>query len=287
MTTYASGASTAPATSRAMPRHACDTHFHVFDDRFPRPPGAVVNPPPATASDYLGFAVTMGIECGVVVQPSTYGTDNACLLDALGKLGPSFRGVAVVDLDVTDDELARFHRGGVRGVRFNTRRPGPLTLRMAEPLAQRIAPLGWHIQLHVGAEEITAYADVLAGLPVPVVFDHLGGVDPRGSCGKAAIAVVCKLLERRRAYVKISGLYHVTRVGPPGYEDAGELARRYAAIAPDRLLFGTDWPHPSPGPFGLPSDPLMLERTIDFAGEAWRTMLVDNPERLYGFGQAR
>ncbi|GLR88752.1 amidohydrolase family protein [Bradyrhizobium iriomotense] len=269
------------------PAHACDCHFHIYNSQFPAAPNASITPPDALVQDYLRLRSRLGVSRGVIVTPSTYGTDNSCTLDAMAQLGDSVRGVAVVDTSVSDAELSRLHERGIRGIRFNIARAGATTVEMIEPLAARIAAFGWHVQIHMSADAIIANGAIFERLPVSVVFDHLGRIPQPQGKNHPAFALISRLLAEGKAWVKLSGAYQDTRVGPPDYADVAEVARAYIKQAPDRLLWGSDWPHPSKGNFGLPNDALLFDLVAGWAGpEAWTRILVSNPEALYGFAKA-
>lgn len=267
------------------PPNSCDAHFHIYDGRFPAAANASLVPPDALVSDYKKLRARLGFERSVIVQPSTYGTDNSCLISALDELGTSARGIAVVDTSVTDDVLKKLNAAGVRGIRFNLGRAGATTVDMIEPLAKRVADLGWHIQVHMLGNDIAKHAELLGRLPVTVVFDHLGRLPMPDGVKHPAYAVVSGLLEKGKAYVKLSSIYQDTVVGPPTYEDMGSLARAYMKNAPDRVLWASDWPHPSPGKFGRPDDAVLMDLAAEWAGldEIRQKIFVDNAARLYGF----
>ncbi|MCJ2877459.1 amidohydrolase family protein [Rhizobium pusense] len=267
------------------PQNTCDTHFHIYDSRFPAAANASLVPPDASVSDYKKLRARLGFERSVVVQPSTYGTDNSCLISALGELGTVARGIAVVDTTVTDDAIKALDAAGVRGIRFNLGRAGATTVDMIEPLSKRVADLGWHIQVHMLGNDVAKHADLLGRLPVTVVFDHLGRVPLPDGVKHSAFTVVSRLLEKGKAYVKLSSIYQDTVVGPPTYEDMGSLARAYLKVAPDRVLWASDWPHPSPGKFGRPDDARLMDLAAEWAGsdDVRQKIFVDNAAKLYGF----
>src|SRR3954471_18568308 len=226
------------------PANACDCHMHIYDSRFPVAANATWRPPDAHVDDYRRLQRRLGTTRNVVVTPSTYGTDNRCTLDALGQLGAGARGVAVVDTSVEDDELKRLADPGVRGIRFNLVQAGATTVDMLEPLARRVEPLAWHVQLHMKGDDIATIGDLLARLPAPVVFDHLGRIPQPAGEQHPAYRVIRGLLDQGRAWVKLSGAYMDSQAGPP-YADATALAKAYVAAAPERLVWGSDWPHPT------------------------------------------
>jgi predicted TIM-barrel fold metal-dependent hydrolase len=267
------------------PADTCDAHFHVYDSRFPAAPNASLVPQDALVSDYEKLRNRLGFQRSVVVQPSTYGTDNACLLEALRVLGERARGIAVVDTSVSDQELKDLNQAGIRGIRFNLGRAGATTVEMIEPLSKRVAEFGWHIQVHMSGNDIAKNADLLGRLPVTVVFDHLGRIPQPDGIRHPAFAVVNALLEQGKAYTKLSSIYQDTVIGPPSYEDMGAVAKAYIKAAPERVLWASDWPHPSPGKFGRPNDATLMDLCAEWAGdEATRQKIfVDNAAKLYGF----
>jgi predicted TIM-barrel fold metal-dependent hydrolase len=273
----------AAALSAKPPANSADCHLHIYEGRFPVDPKSKLRPPDATVADYRQVQERIGTTRCVIVQPSTYGVDNRCMLQAVAQLGRSARGIAVIHPGIADAELKRMDAGGVRGIRFNLEQAGATTLDMVEPLAKRIAPLGWHIQVNAGPEKIREAAEIWKGLPVEVVFDHLAHVPEPGGVD-SAYRLVADLLEKRKAWVKLSGVYIDSKVGPPSYSDRKAITQAYVKDAPDRLVWGTDWPHPTvsgPKPDNLVLLNLLLEWVPD---EETRTrILVRNPEKLYGF----
>jgi predicted TIM-barrel fold metal-dependent hydrolase len=264
------------------PANATDCHHHIYDSRFPADPKAVLRPGNATVADYRLLQKRIGTTRNVIVQPSTYGVDNRCLLAALGQFGlAATRGVAVVNPGVSDGELKQLDAAGVRGIRFNLVQAGATTPDMVETLAKRVAALEWHIQINMSAEQIAASADLWNRLPVPVVFDHLGHVLDAHT--NPAFGVICKLLQHNKAWVKLSGAYLDTKVGPPSYADSSAVGKAYIKEAPERLVWGTDWPHPTAN--DKPDDALLFDLLSEWApDEAIRTrILVDNPAKLYQF----
>ncbi|GAO26026.1 amidohydrolase 2 [Alicycliphilus sp. B1] len=226
----------------ALPAGACDCHVHVYDRRYPAAPGAKLLPPDASAHDYRALQRRLGTTRAVLVTPSTYGTDNRCMLDGLAALGPQARGVAVIGGGEIDAELQRLHDAGVRGVRLNLSLGVSGTADMLEPLARRIAPLGWHLQLLMAPELLAAQAGVLRRLPVPLVFDHFGRIAP-GAQGQAAHALLLELLQAGRAWIKLSGGYIVSALHTVEDPALDPLAASYLRCAPERVLWGSDWPH--------------------------------------------
>lgn len=267
-----------------MPGGATDCHHHIYDGRYPTDPRLSHVPPDAPVEAYKALQRTLGLTRNVVVQPSIYGTDNRCTLDALAAFGPSARGVAVVDTSVSEAELARLHDAGIRGIRFNLIQVAATMAEMLAPLAARVNEFGWHIQLNVSADQIVDLADTLRALPCPVVFDHCGHIPHPAGVAHPAMVVILQMLGEGQAWVKLSGPYLDSRKGPPAYEDVAQVAWAYAAKAPARVLWGSDWPHPT-AKGEKPDDASLLALLAHWIPDesARRRVLVDNPGTLYQF----
>jgi D-galactarolactone isomerase len=276
---------TEPPKLKAPP-NASDCHMHIYDSRFPVASYAKLRPADATVDAYRLFQKRIGTTRNVVVTPSTYGTDNSCTLDAMAKLGATARGVAVVNTSVSDAELKRLDGLGVRGIRFNLVQSGATTVDMLEPLSKRVNDLGWHVQIHMLGGQIAETADLLQRLPSPIVFDHMGRIPEPAGVDDPAFALVVKLVDRGRTWVKLSGAYMDTRTGPPTYADVSAVARAYLKAAPERMIWGSDWPHPTEKADAKPDDAVLFDLLADWApDEALRNgILVDNPAALYRFG---
>src|ERR1700721_2881579 len=205
-------AGTEPPKLKAPP-NACDCHMHIYDGRFPVAPNATLRPGNASVDDYRLLQKRIGTTRNVVVTPSTYGTDNACTLDAMAKLGASARGVAVVDTSVTDAELKRLNALGIRGIRFNLVQSGATTIDMVDPLSKRVNDLGWHVQIHMLGDAIVENDDLFQRLPSPIVFDHLARVPQPAGIDHPSFALVLKMFDQGRTWVKLSGAYQDTRTG--------------------------------------------------------------------------
>jgi predicted TIM-barrel fold metal-dependent hydrolase len=224
----------------------------------------------------------------VVVTPRNYFTDNRATVDAIAKLGNA-RGVAVLHDDVPEAELKRLNDAGIRGTRFSLGDPATSVVKpeMIEPLAKKIAPLGWHIQFNMQGEQIVALADVLRRLPTPMVFDHLGNPPLPAGATHASHAIIRELIDKNRAWVKLSGAYLNSKVGPP-YPEATAIAQTFVKAAPERMVWGSDWPHPtSPGPT-KPNDAQLFDLLAEWAPneQTRHRILVENPEAFYGFPKA-
>jgi predicted TIM-barrel fold metal-dependent hydrolase len=231
-----------------VPPGACDCHHHIYDGRFPVSPHWRQGfPPGATVADYRLLQRRLGTTRSVVVQPSTYGIDNRCLVDALGQLGAAARGVAVVDTEVEDAELRMLNDAGVRAIRVNfvsAQTWGTTTPEMLTTLAKRIDPLGWHVQILMTGEQIATHQAVIGALPTKVVIDHLGRIPQPDGVRHPAFAAVRRMLGEGRTWIKVTESYEDSKLGPP-YADSSEVARAYVQAAPQRILWGTDWPHPT------------------------------------------
>ena len=273
---------TAPPRLKA-PANAADCHIHIYDSRFQSSSPALPN---ATVEDYRLLQKRIGVTRVVIVTPRNYGTDNSVTIDAIEQLGiANARGVAVIRPTVTDAELKSLDDGGIRGIRFTVANPrtAVVSIDMIEPLAQRIAAFGWHVQLNMPADRIVENADLLRRLPTQIVFDHMGQFPLPAGLAHPAYGVIRSLVDRCRAWVKISGAYLNSKIGPPTYADATAIAQAYVKAAPERLVWGTDWPHPSPPV--KPDDAMLFDLLAAWAPEeATRNrILVANPEVLYGF----
>jgi predicted TIM-barrel fold metal-dependent hydrolase len=281
---------TEPPKLKAPP-NAADCHMHIYDGaRFaPARPDSRMQPN-ATVSDYRLLQKRIGTSRVVVVSPAAYATDNRVTVDALAQLGPNARGVIVVHPTVTDAELKAFADAGIRGIRFTQGDPrtATTTLDMVEPLAKRMNDFGWHIQVHMRADQIAAAADLWQRVPCPMVFDHLGRLAPDAGLADPAFGVIRSLIDKGRTWVKISGAYLNTKIGPPTYADATKVAQAFVQAAPERMVWGSDWPHPTEALKEKPNDAVLFDLLSEWAPDdaTRRRILVENPETLYGFAKS-
>ncbi len=285
----------------AVPRGACDCHVHVFGAaaEFPFAAARGYTPPPASAAELQALHKALRVSRVVIVQPSVYGTDNACTLDGMRRLGARARGVAVIDAATPDEALREMHEAGIRGVRVNLATAGEnnpdVARRNLHEAADRVAPLGWHVQVYTGLDVIAALHDDVMRLSVPIVFDHFGGAQAEGGVDQPGFAQLVDLVRSGKAYVKVSAAYRSSRRAP-AYGDVAPLAGALIAANPDRIVWGTDWPHPahpdSPdkaldeiAPLFDIDDGLALNQLARWAPDAAlrRKILVENPATLYGF----
>jgi predicted TIM-barrel fold metal-dependent hydrolase len=282
-----------------VPRDTCDCHTHIFDPlRFPFFAGRTYTPEPAGIAELERMHRALDVDRVVIVQPSVYGTDNSCTLDAIRQIGPAARGIAVIDDKITNAQLDQMHETGIRGIRLNLETGGeedPLiaSRRFKAAAARMQRRRNWHIQIYTRLPIITAIKAEVAASPVPVVFDHFGGA--QGSLGphQPDFDALLGLVQSGKAYVKLSAAYRVSNLAPD-YPDVAPLAKALVAANLHRMLWGTDWPHPN-STSGRPADQITPLYQIDdgrifnlFAawvpGAAQRqTILVDNPAHLYGF----
>ncbi|HET9904546.1 MAG TPA: amidohydrolase family protein [Xanthobacteraceae bacterium] len=276
----------------ALPPDACDTHAHVFgpSDRFPYAAERSYTPPDAPLAKYLAMLDTLGFSRGVLVQGSAHGRDNSAMLDALAREPRRLRGVAVADSRVAPEELRRWARLGVKALRFNhffrdgkLHYRGGVPLQEAEALAPLMRELGWHVQLWIDVKDLPETVPLLERLGLPVLIDHMGRTDARAGTGTPAFQTLRRLLEEGRCWVKLSGAHRLT-TNAPDYPEARPFHEALVAANPDRLVWGTDWPHPRiEGP--MPDAGHLLDLFFDWTpdAETRRRILVDNPARLFGF----
>lgn len=284
-----------------VPPGACDCHTHIFGDpaQFPFAATRGYTPQPALPAAMKTLHHSLHMERVVIVTPSVYGTDNAATLYGIREIGTGARGIAVIDDKTTDRDLDAMHQGGVRGIRLNLATAGindPAQGRLRfQHAAARMKARGWHIQIYATLGVISGIRDLVIDSPVPVVFDHFGGAKTALGVAQPGFADLVELVRAGKAYVKVSGAYRASDKGPD-YPDAAPLAKALIAANPDRIVWGTDWPHPdSPGPAGrkptevgppLPIDDARLLNQLPLWAPHPRVrkkILVDNPARLYGF----
>jgi predicted TIM-barrel fold metal-dependent hydrolase len=273
-----------------LPRHSCDSHAHVMGPaaRHAYSPARIYTPPDCLLADYLHMLDTLGVERGVLVQPSVYGTDNTAMLEAMKAAGGRLRGVAVVADTISDAELAELDAAGVRGVRVNIvdvkdRKPGTLPLPSLEKLARRVAPLGWHVEFLAHADEFPDLDQVLGDFPVEVVFGHLGYMNIGKGPDDPGFQALLRLMKAGRAWAKLTGPYRIT-AAPLPYPDTVALARALLETNPERVLWGTDWPHVMLKG-RMPNDGDLADVLADWIPDAAlrEQVLVRNPAKLYRF----
>jgi predicted TIM-barrel fold metal-dependent hydrolase len=292
---------TAIAPSFAVPGGACDCHTHIFGpaEQYPLRQDRVYTPADALPADLEAMLAALGLERVVLVQPSVYGTDNQCMLDGLRALGQRARGVAVISPDIADAELEAFHAAGVRGVRLNIAsghdRPVARITAEMRALTKRISPLGWHLQLFVRPHLLPELQSIVEEADIDVVIDHMGLVPAEGYQENPGFSALLSMLDKGRTWIKASGAYRVgSEKGP--WDDVAPMARALIEGRPDRIVWGSDWPHaPLHGPNAVDHETVMPFRQLDTGHlldlladwspdpEIRRLILVNNPERLYDF----
>jgi predicted TIM-barrel fold metal-dependent hydrolase len=280
-----------------MPAGAIDVHNHIVGPlpTYPMAPNRTYTPPEASVARLRALRTQLGVPRNVIVQPSFYGFDNSCLVDALAELGTSARGVAVVPVDVTDAELRRLASRGVTGVRLNLStfgiRDPKAAADAAHALATRFVPLGWHIQINTELSVVEGLAPLIADITVPVVFDHVGNADAASGVNQKGFGALVALVKAGNTYVKLSAPYNLSKRSD--WADVVPLAKALIAARPDRMLWGTNWPHPGRGrgditkitPYqDVDNSKLLTHFAQQCPDAALRKMiLVDTPQRLYRF----
>jgi predicted TIM-barrel fold metal-dependent hydrolase len=273
-----------------VPAGAIDTHVHVFEPGYPLSPDRGYNPPDSTLDDLRHLHATLGIERVVFTQPSIYGIDNSAILDGMDALNAATpgraRGVVALGLDVTDDQLAALHARGARGVRLNTDNAGgmPITLDDIPELAARIAPLGWHVEFLFPGAHIVDLMPVFDGLTVPMSIGHFAYQPATAGPGAPGFQALIELMRRGNTWMKISGANRVSATDLPPYDDVMPMAHALIEAAPERIMWGTDWPHPNKYEVN-PNDGDLLDAFGEWVPDDTmrRTILVDTPAAFYGF----
>ena len=269
-----------------LPPGACDAHCHVFGpaEKFPYAPDRSYTPPDAPVESLRRLHAHLGISLAVIVYASCHGSDMAVTLDAIASSGGLYRGVAVVEESVTDRELARLHAGGIRGIRFNFVKHlgGVPDLEVFHRLLARIKPMGWHVVLHFDAGDLLEQRALLERIDVPFIIDHMGRVKAAEGLEQAPFRALTELYRRNPlAWIKISGAERVS-AGKRPFLDAVPFAQALIAIDADRLLWGTDWPHPNISK-DMPNDGELVDLLARMCPEVRlrNRILVDNPSRMY------
>ncbi|OQP36176.1 hydrolase [Pantoea latae] len=268
-----------------LPENSCDCHHHIYDHRFPCAPDDTRNLPDATLDDYSHLKRRLGFQRHVLVQPSSYGTDNRCLLAALAQAGDCARGEAVVTDRVSDSELDALGQAGVTGVRFNFGAGSATTPEMMLPLAHRLAARGWHLQIHASADQLWSLRERLLQLPGNLVIDHVFRLPQPEPMAHPAWRLAWELINQGRCWVKLSGLYHQSR--RDDVSDMSALVKSFLHEATERVLWGSDWPHPSliSANKKMPDDALILSKIFHWASneQVRHKLFVANPAELYRF----
>ena len=277
-----------PRTPRCRPPPlACDAHCHIFGPaaKFPYAADAPYRPPDAPFEALQKLHSVLGIERAVIVHASCHGADMRVTLDAIARSRGRYRGTAIIDETYGDEEFRRMHEGGIRGVRFNFVRHlgGRPDMAFFDRTVARLKEMGWHLILHLEATDIVEFRKKFEALPVPMVIDHMGRVKASDGLEQQPFRVLLSFMKNRNTWVKICGAERVSSEGPP-FRDAVPFARALIEAAPERILWGTDWPHPNVGRH-MPNDGDLVDLFALMAPDArtQRAILVENPARLYAF----
>ena len=300
-TVFAKASQPSTAVNFDVPAGACDCHTHIHPDpaKFPFFAGRVYTPELASPEEMTALHKALKMERVVIVTPSIYGPDNSATLFGMAARGATARGVAVIDDKTSEADLDAMGKVGIRGIRLNLATGGVNDPNVGRPrfsaAVERMKARGWHVQLFTSLAMITAIKDLVAASPVPVVFDHFGGAQAELGVGQPGFADLVELVKSGKAHVKISGAYRASKKGPD-YADATPLAQALIAANPDRIVWGTDWPHPDsvtpPGRKATEVTPLfqiddgrLLNQLPVWAPDAAvrKKILVDNPAKLYDF----
>jgi 2-pyrone-4,6-dicarboxylate lactonase len=268
-----------------LPAQAADCHAHVFGpiDKYPYAANRLYTPPPVFLEDYLLMHRAVGLERGVLVQTGLYGNDNSFIVDAIAVNPRKLRGIALIDESISDAELAHLAASGIRGFRVNRTAKAGLSIEVARRLAERVRHLGWHVQLLLDVEDHPDLDTLLGSFATEVVIDHMGRPDPRRGVGAPGFQALIRLLRSGRGWAKLSAPYRTSLREPP-YDDLTPFAHALVAAAPDRLVWGSDWPHVLLDST-MPNDGDLVDQIAVWVPDAdiRRGILVDNAERLYGF----
>jgi len=267
-----------------LPNNSCDCHHHIYDRRFPYVADDKRNLPDATFDDYNQFKKWLGHSRHVLVQPSSYGTDNRCLKDALAAFGPNARGEAVVNETVSDAELDALQLAGVTGIRFNLGAGNATTPDMILPVANRVAERGWHVQIHATADQLWELRPLLLQIPGNLVIDHYFRLPPSAT-SHSSWRLAWELIERGKCWVKLSALYHQSQCDD--VSDMAALVSCFLLEATERVLWGSDWPHPNliSANKNMPDDALILSKIYHWAhnDQVRHKLFVENPAEIYRF----
>jgi len=270
------------------PPLACDAHCHIFGpgSKFPYAKDAPYVPPDAPFEELQRLHKVLGLERAVIVHASCHGADMRVTLDAIARSKGAYRGTAIIDESFTEKDFQRMHDGGIRGVRFNFVKHlgGRPDMQFFQRTIQRVQPMGWHLILHLDAQDLVEFEDLFKRVLVPMVIDHMGRVKAKDGLAQPAFQVLLNWMKNEKFWVKICGAERVSSMGPP-FTDAVPFAQALIAAAPDRILWGTDWPHPNVGAH-MPNDGDLMDLFPLMAPDAalQAKILVENPARLYGFG---
>jgi D-galactarolactone isomerase len=269
-----------------VPPNACDCHIHIFDSQFPLAPNTHFVPD-ASVADYRKLQSRIGTSRAVVIAPSMYGMDNRCTLAATAELGPDARCIVTLGPDTELDEIKAMHAQGARGFRFNLARSSTNSLDTLLPIAERVAPLGWHVQIWMHPDGLADAEPLLRKLPIPIVLDHLAGFPLHGGMNHPAFAVLLRLLATGNVWMKLSLATACRQLDTPARFDLDRLGAAVVAQAADKLLWGSDWPHVFSTVDGVPypDDSALIDTLLSWTSDALihEQILVSNPASFYQF----
>ena len=268
-----------------VPAGACDTHMHIYNKAYPASSKAWLFPPDFLVEDYRKVQARLGLQRTIIVQPVTYGFDNRCTLDSVAQLGDSARAVVTVPTSITDNELDDLWSKGARGLRYHQMKGSMTEWSDVPVMAERIRGTGWHLQIQFEGSEFPGHENLLARLPCTVVIDHMGRYAQSLALDHPAVQSLLRVAARENVYVKMSGAYHIAHGRGPDYSEVAPLVRALVALGTDRLLWGSDWPHPTESAETMPDDADLLDLLLAWAPDpaARKAILSDNPARLYRF----
>jgi D-galactarolactone isomerase len=268
-----------------VPPGACDTHMHIYNKAYPASAKAWLFPPDFSVDDYRKVQARLGLERTIIVQPVTYGFDNHCTLDSVAQLGDAARAVVTVPTSITDSELEELWQKGARGLRYHQMQGSMTEWSDLPVMAERIRSTGWHLQIQFEGSEFPDHEDLIARLPCTVVIDHMGRYAQPLRPEHPAVQSLLRVAARENVYVKLSGAYHIAHGSGPDYREVAPLARALVEQGTDRLLWGSDWPHPTETAETMPDDADLLDLLLAWAPDpaARKAILSDNPARLYRF----
>jgi D-galactarolactone isomerase len=269
-----------------VPPGACDTHMHIYNGAYAASSKAWLFPPDCSVPDYRAMQARLGLQRAVIVQPVTYGFDNRCTLDSAALLGDFARVVVTVPTSITDSELDELWRLGARGLRYHQMRGSVTEWSEVPIMAERIRGSGWHLQIQFDGLEFPDHESLIASLPCTVVIDHMGRFARPLPVVHPAVQSLLRVAARESVYVKLSGAYHIAHGKGPHYVEVTPIAQSLVRLGTERLLWGSDWPHPTETAETVPDDADLLDLLLTWLPDqrARQSVLSDNPARLYGFG---
>jgi D-galactarolactone isomerase len=267
------------------PPGACDTHMHIYSSAYPASSKAWLFPPDFSVDDYRKMQSRVGLQRTIVVQPVTYGFDNSCTLDSVAQFGDNARAVVTVPTNITERELDDLWQKGARGLRYHQMRGSVTEWSDLPIMAERIRGTGWHLQIQFDGIEFPDHEELIARLPCTVVIDHMGRYAQPFPVEHPAVQSLLRVAARENVYIKLSGAYHIAHGRGPEYREVAPIALALVKLGTSRLLWGSDWPHPTETAETMPDDADLLDLLLAWVPDtaARKAILSDNPARLYRF----